>query len=132
MAALLSSLAAISPGRSRAIQSPIDRLGRLSSALQTEAARADGETMTPNPPIGALIRHSALGSEAVYEVIEAGKDIVTAAVVSAPGLPVGMEIHLTARDARAMQHFKQPLRPAAARARRRAVPAAPQHRIGAS
>jgi len=77
------------------------------------------------------MHHRALGSEAVYEVIDAREDIVTAAVVSAPGLPVGMEIRLTARDARAMEHFTQPNRAAAARSRRRPTPA-PKRRVGAS
>ncbi|HEY5390077.1 MAG TPA: hypothetical protein VIJ83_05930 [Solirubrobacteraceae bacterium] len=82
--------------------------------------------MSRNPPIGAFMRHSVLGSEAVYEVLEAGEDIVTAAVVSAPGLPAGMEIRLTARDARAMEHFAvlpKPRRTPAARSRRGAAPA---------
>ena len=82
--------------------------------------------MSRNPPIGAFMRHSALGSEAVYEVLEAGEDILTAAVVSAPGLAAGMEIRLTARDARAMEHLAalpRPERAASVRGRRRAAPA---------
>jgi hypothetical protein len=82
--------------------------------------------MSRNPPIGAFMRHSALGSEAVYEVIDAGEGIVTAAVVSAPGLPAGTEVRLTARDARAMEHFAalpKPRRTPSARTRRSAAPA---------
>ncbi|HLW96803.1 MAG TPA: hypothetical protein VKS25_15610 [Solirubrobacteraceae bacterium] len=82
--------------------------------------------MSRNPPIGAFMRHSALGSEAVYEVIAAGGDIVTATVVSAPGLPAGMEVRLTARDARAMEHFAPPPKARStpsARTRRIAAPA---------
>jgi hypothetical protein len=75
--------------------------------------------------IGSLMRHSALGSEAIYEIIEAGEDIVTAAVVSVPGLPSGMEVRLSARDARAMEHLVGAPQPQRAQARRtrRATPA---------
>ncbi|HEX4034597.1 MAG TPA: hypothetical protein VHX66_09150 [Solirubrobacteraceae bacterium] len=74
--------------------------------------------------IGARMRRSALGSEAIYEIIEAGGDIVTAAVVSAPGLPAGMEVRLSARDARAMEPLAarpSPQRAPSARTRRAAL-----------
>jgi hypothetical protein len=50
-----------------------------------------------------LLRQELLGSEAIYEVVEEGDEIVTAKVVSAPGLPRGMRVDLLARAARQME-----------------------------
>jgi hypothetical protein len=50
-----------------------------------------------------FLRQELLGSEAVYEVVEEGDEIVTAEVVSAPGLPRGTRVELLARAARAME-----------------------------
>ncbi len=62
-----------------------------------------------------------LGSEAVYEVVEEGEEIVTAEVVSAPGLPRGKRVALLAQAARAMERFApaQPLVPVSADAAQR-------------
>jgi hypothetical protein len=50
-----------------------------------------------------LLRQELLGSEALYEVVEEGDEIVTAEVVSVPGLPRGMRVDLLARAARQME-----------------------------
>ncbi|MBV9467234.1 MAG: hypothetical protein JO206_15445 [Solirubrobacterales bacterium] len=57
--------------------------------------------MEPAP--GRLVRRVALGTEAIYRVIEASRDTVEVEVVRAPGLPAGRRLKLAARDVRAMQ-----------------------------
>jgi hypothetical protein len=55
-----------------------------------------------------FLRQELLGSEAVYEVIEEGDEIVTAKVVSVPGLPSGMCVELLAEAASQMQRSDLP------------------------
>lgn len=57
---------------------------------------------------GCLLRRSALGSEALYRVVEVHGDLVEVQVVSAPGLEPGTRIRLTTRDAAAMQPVDEP------------------------
>jgi hypothetical protein len=73
---------------------------------------------------GRFLRHSLLGSEAVYEVLELGDEVITAEVVHAPGLSRGMRVRLMADAAAAMERFdpaapitatRQTARPATAR-----------------
>lgn len=54
-----------------------------------------------------LLRRRALGSEAVYRLIDSRvrpwrRTPVLVQVVAAPGLPAGMLVRIAARDARAM------------------------------
>jgi hypothetical protein len=55
-----------------------------------------------------FLRQELLGSEAVYEVIEEGDEIVTAEVVSVPGLPPGMRVELLAKAAAKMDRSDLP------------------------
>jgi hypothetical protein len=55
-----------------------------------------------------FLRQELLGSEAVYEVIEEGDEIVTAEVVSVPGLPRGMRVELLAKAAAGMERSDLP------------------------
>jgi hypothetical protein len=55
-----------------------------------------------------FLRQELLGSEAVYEVIEEGDEIVTAEVVSVPGLPRGMRVELLAKAAAGMERSGRP------------------------
>lgn len=50
-----------------------------------------------------FLRHHALGSEALYEVLAEADGIVTAEVVSAPGLAAGTRVRILARAAAAME-----------------------------
>ena len=50
-----------------------------------------------------LLRRRALGSEAVYRVLDDEGDVVLVEVVEAPGLQPGTRIRLAAADARAME-----------------------------
>ena len=52
-----------------------------------------------------FVRHRRLGSEAVYEIIEAGDEVVTVEVVHAPGLVRGTRVRLMSTSARAMERF---------------------------
>jgi hypothetical protein len=52
-----------------------------------------------------FLRHTCLGSEAIYEVLEEDGETVTAAVVRAPGLAAGMRVRLMARAAQAMEQL---------------------------
>jgi hypothetical protein len=49
-----------------------------------------------------FVRHSALGTQAVYEIVEEGRKLVTVEVVAAPGLAPGTQVRLLASAARAM------------------------------
>ena len=53
------------------------------------------------PP--CFLRQELLGSEAVYEILEEDDELVTAEVVSAPGLPRGTRVRLLAKAVRAME-----------------------------
>lgn len=53
-----------------------------------------------------FLRHTSLGSEAVYEVLEEDESIVTAAVVHAPGLEPGTCVRLMASAAHAMERLE--------------------------
>lgn len=62
-----------------------------------------------------MLRHRALGTEAVYRVIAAEGELVEVEVVRAPGLEAGTRLRLTQRDARAMEQIStdaQAARPA--------------------
>ena len=52
---------------------------------------------------GCYLRHRALGTDAVYEVLSEDAGIVTAEVLSAPGLVAGTRVRLLARAAAAME-----------------------------
>jgi hypothetical protein len=49
-----------------------------------------------------VLRHSALGSEAVYRVLHTRGSIVQVEVMAAPGLEPGTRLHLTTAAAAAM------------------------------
>jgi hypothetical protein len=55
-----------------------------------------------------FVRQCRLGSEAVYEIVEVSGDIVTADVVSAPGLEAGQRVRLMAKAVRAMERVELP------------------------
>jgi hypothetical protein len=64
-----------------------------------------------------LLRQELLGTEAVYEVLGEDGDLLTAEVVSAPGLEAGTRVCLHARAARRMERSdpsRGPERPPAA------------------
>jgi hypothetical protein len=52
-----------------------------------------------------FLRHTCLGTEAIYEVVEEDGETVTAEVVRAPGLTAGMRVRLMARAAWAMERL---------------------------
>jgi hypothetical protein len=52
-----------------------------------------------------FLRHTCLGSEAVYEVLEENDQTVTVEVVRAPGLTAGMRVRLMAHAAQAMERL---------------------------
>jgi hypothetical protein len=54
-----------------------------------------------------LLRQERLGSEAVYEVLGEDGDLLSAVVVTAPGLAAGTGVRLHARAARGMQRSDQ-------------------------
>ena len=72
-----------------------------------------------------FVRQRALGTEAVYELLGESGEVVTARVVSAPGLPPGMQLRLMAAAVRAMERVDAVAHPAA-RARRRPPAPAPR------
>lgn len=49
-----------------------------------------------------FVRHSALGTEALYEIVEESRELVTAEVVVAPGLAPGTRVRMLASAAREM------------------------------
>jgi len=51
-----------------------------------------------------LLRHRALGTEAVYRVIDVADQLVSVEVVEAPGLEQGTCFQITRRAAKAMQY----------------------------
>jgi hypothetical protein len=53
-----------------------------------------------------FLRHTCLGTEAVYEVLEEDASTVTAAVVHAPGLEPGARVRLMASAAHAMERLE--------------------------
>jgi len=53
-----------------------------------------------------FLRHTCLGTEAVYEVLEEHGETVTAAVVRAPGLAAGMRVRLMAHAVQAMERLE--------------------------
>jgi hypothetical protein len=56
---------------------------------------------------GRYVRRAALGSAAVYEILDDdGGDVITAEVIEAPGLPRGTTVRLLATATRAMQHIQ--------------------------
>jgi hypothetical protein len=58
--------------------------------------------LSPN----GLLKHRALGSEAVYRVIDVADRLVSVEVVDAPGLERGTRFQITRRAAKAMQHIR--------------------------
>jgi hypothetical protein len=52
-----------------------------------------------------LVRRAALGSEALYALLEEGGEVVTAEVISAPGLAAGSRIRLMASAVAAMERL---------------------------
>ena len=57
-------------------------------------------------PLPRFVRHSALGTQALYEIVEERGALVTAAVLQAPGLEPGTQVSLLASDARAMERLE--------------------------
>lgn len=60
----------------------------------------------PPPNVtGCVVRHCALGSEALYEVLSAeeGADVVTLEVLSAPGLAPGTHVRMMGYAVAAME-----------------------------
>ena len=53
-----------------------------------------------------LLKHRALGSEAVYRVIDVADRLVSVEVVEAPGLERGTRFEITRRAAKAMQYIR--------------------------
>jgi len=53
-----------------------------------------------------FVRHSALGTEAVYEIVEESRELVTAEVLVAPGLAPGTRVRMLASAARAMEEVE--------------------------
>jgi hypothetical protein len=49
-----------------------------------------------------------LGSEAIYEILDDRDGLITAEVVAAPGLELGMRLRMTASAARAMKRIPAP------------------------
>ena len=58
----------------------------------------------------SVLRQRLLGSEASYRVLDESDGVVTAEVLSAPGLPAGMRIRLMADALRSMERLDQPIR----------------------
>lgn len=54
----------------------------------------------------SYLRHRALGSSALYKVVSDSEGIVTASVVSAPGLEPGTSIRFLARVAETMERYQ--------------------------
>lgn len=53
-----------------------------------------------------FVRHSALGTEALYEIVEETRELVTAEVVAAPGLEPGTRVRMLASAAGAMDEVE--------------------------
>ena len=86
------------------------------------------------PP--CFLRQELLGSEAIYEILEEDDEVVTAEVVSAPGLPRGTRVRLLAKAIRAMERGDrlepvEPLEPVAPVAAPRDSSAPRRVRVGA-
>jgi hypothetical protein len=61
-------------------------------------------TMALSPQ--GLLKHRALGTEAVYRVIDVADRLVSVEVVEAPGLEQGTRFQITRRAAKAMQYTR--------------------------
>jgi len=100
---------------------PVGQLAKRRASLVFRQPRADTDDMAFSPYVvrdsGALtrlrrertrggrsrfVRHSALGTEALYEIIDESRELVTAEVVVAPGLAPGTRVRMLASAARAM------------------------------
>lgn len=57
---------------------------------------------------GCLVRRRALGTEAVYRVVELSGGVATVTVVRAPGLDAGVRLRLARRDVEAMEPVEEP------------------------
>jgi hypothetical protein len=57
---------------------------------------------------GSYWRHTALGSDAIYRVVDVSGEHVTVAVCEAPGLQAGMEFRLTRAAVAAMTPVAHP------------------------
>jgi hypothetical protein len=53
-----------------------------------------------------LLKHRALGTEAVYRVIDVADRLVSVEVVEAPGLEEGTRFQITRSAAKAMQYIR--------------------------
>ena len=53
-----------------------------------------------------LLKHRALGTEAVYRVLDVADRLVSVEVVDAPGLEQGTRFQITHRAAEAMQYVR--------------------------
>lgn len=73
------------------------------SSLLSRAAAVRARRRAPLP---RFVRHRALGTQALYEIVEERGALVTAAVLRAPGLEPGTRVRLLASDARAMERLE--------------------------
>ena len=53
-----------------------------------------------------LLKHRALGTEAVYRVLDVADRLVSVEVVDAPGLEQGTRFQITRRAAKSMQYVR--------------------------
>jgi hypothetical protein len=70
------------------------------------AVGARGRREDPRSTRGRFVRRRALGTEAIYEIVEDGPKLVTAEVVSAPGLQPGTRVAMLASAVRAMDEVE--------------------------
>jgi hypothetical protein len=93
----------------------------IRDVARTRGVRARRDAGRPR-----FVRHSALGTEAVYEIVDEGRELVTAAVVQAPGLAPGTRVRFLARAARAMDEISAEQAGAFGRASRAAADTPPR------
>ena len=77
----------------------------IRDAARTRRGVRTRREVAPTAP-RRFVRRSALGTEAVYELIEEGRELVTAEVVTAPGLAPGTRVRLLASAVRAMDEVE--------------------------
>jgi hypothetical protein len=92
----------IRPETARRLTTTLAALGLRTPAADTQAMPF---MLLERPP--CFLRQELLGSEAVYEVLDEDDELVTAEVVSVPGLPRGMRVRILAKAAQAMARTDQ-------------------------
>jgi hypothetical protein len=70
------------------------------------AVAARGRREEPRGTRGHFVRRQALGSVAIYEIVDEGSELVTAEVVAAPGLEPGTRVRMLASAVRAMDEVE--------------------------